>query len=313
MRYARAMAIGLALALAGCGDKPASTVSGYVEGDYVYVAAPEAGWVTEVLVTRGGQVQVGDPLFALDADAQVAARKQAAAGLEQAEAQLANLQKGQRVEQIAALEAALLQAKANRDLADADLKRTTDLRDRGFVSQAAYDTNLARRNANAEQVKQAEANLALARKGARVDEITAAQANVAAAKAALERADYALSQRRIRSKVAARVEDTLRRTGEFVSAGGAVVQLLPPANIKVRFFVPEETRAKLKVGGTVGLSCDGCAKNLSGHISFIAAQAEYTPPVIYSVGSREKLVWMVEAVPTAGAFSPGQPIDVALP
>jgi HlyD family secretion protein len=61
------------------------------------------------------------------------------------------------------------------------------------------------------------------------------------------------------------------------------------------------------------LSCDGCAKNLSGRITFISAQAEYTPPVIYSVGSREKLVWMVEAVPTAGAFSPGQPIDVALP
>lgn len=313
MRYAQAMAMSLALTLAACGDEAARHVSGYVEGDYVYVAAPEPGWVTEVLVQRGSQVNVGDPLFALDADAQVASRKQAAAGLEQAEANLANLQKGQRAEQIAALEAALLQAKANRDLAESDLKRTTDLRDRGFVSQAAYDTNLAKRNANAEQVKQAEANLALARKGARADEISAAQANVAAAKAALERADYALSQRRIKSKVAGRVEDTLRRTGEFVSAGGAVVQLLPPGNIKVRFFVPEETRAKLQVGGSVALSCDGCAKNLSGRITFISAQAEYTPPVIYSVGSREKLVWMVEAVPTAGAFSPGQPIDVALP
>lgn len=313
MRYAQAAAMGFALILSACGDEPTRTFNGYVEGDYVYVAAPEGGWVTEVLVQRGTEVRVGDPLFALDADAQVAARKQAAAGLEQAQAQLANLQKGQRTEQIAALEAALLQAKANRDLAEADLKRTTDLRDRGFVSQAAYDTNLARRNANAEQVKQAEANLALARKGARVDEISAAQANVEAAKAALERADYALSQRGVRSKVSARVEDTLRRAGEFVPAGGAVVQLLPPANIKVRFFVPEATRAKLKVGGTVALSCDGCAKNLSGRISFIASQAEYTPPVIYSVGSREKLVWMVEAVPSAGAFNPGQPIDVALP
>lgn len=313
MRYIQATAMGLALILSACGDQPSRTVNGYVEGDYVYIAAPEAGWVTEVLVQRGTEVHVGDPLFALDAEAQVAARKQAAAAVEQAQAQLANLQKGQRTEQIAALEATLSQAKANRDLADADLKRTSDLKNRGFVSQAAYDTNLARRNANAELVKQAEANLALARKGARADEISAAQANVELAKAALERADYALSQRRVKSKVAARVEDTLRRTGEYVSAGGAVIQMLPPGNVKVRFFVPEATRAKLQVGGTVGLGCDGCAKNLSGRISFIASQAEYTPPVIYSVGSREKLVWMVEAVPAAGAFAPGQPIDVTLP
>ena len=173
---------------------------------------------------------------------------------------------------------------------------------------------VAQRDVAASQAKQGEANLAQARKGARQDEIAGADANVASAKAALERAEYALSQRRILSKVDGRVEDVLRRTGEFVPPGGAVVSLLPPGNIKVRFFVPETARSSLNVGREVGVRCDGCGEGLNARVTFIASDAEFTPPVIYSVGSREKLVWMVEAVPTrAGRLSPGQPVDVTLP
>jgi HlyD family secretion protein len=314
MRLSLAIAVAAALTLSACGAEPASTVTGYAEGEYVYVAAPEGGWVSELLGQRGGEVKVGDPLFTLDADAQLAQRDQAAAQLAQAQAQLANLEKGRRPDEIAALNAALSQAKANRTLAEAEYSRATDLRRRGFVSQAVLDTRQAQRDAAAMQVEQAQANLALARKGARSDEIAAARANVAAAKAALARADYALSQRRIQAKVAGRVEDTLRRAGEFVPPGGAVIQLLPPLNVKLRFFVPEQTRAKVSIGTLIGIACDGCAKDLKARVTFVASAAEFTPPVIYSVGSREKLVWMVEAAPEgATRLSPGQPIDVTLP
>jgi len=306
-------AVLLTLALGACGAEPAGTVTGYAEGEYVYVAAPEGGWVSEMLVTRGAQVKVGDALFALDAEAQIAQRDQAAAQMRQTEAQLANLETGRRPDEIAALEAALTQAKANRTLADAEFTRTIELKRRGFVSQAAVDTRRAQRDASLMQVKQAEANLALARKGGRLNEIGAARAAVEGAKASLARTEYALSQRRIRAKVAGRVEDTLRRAGEYVPPGGAIVQILPPQNVKLRFFVPEPLRAKLAVGSVVGVACDGCAKNLRGRVTFIATTAEFTPPVIYSVGSREKLVWMVEAVPEGGQLLPGQPIDVTLP
>jgi HlyD family secretion protein len=313
MRTLQAIAGCALLALGACGGEPASTITGYAEGEYVYVAAPEGGWVSEVLVARGAQVKVGDPLFTLDADAQLAQRDQAAAQLRQAEALLANSEKGRRSDEIAALEAALTQARANRTLADAEFKRAADLKQRGFVSQAALDTRRAQHDAAAMQVKQTEANLALARKGARNDEIAAARASAEGAKAALARAEYALSQRRIRTKVAGRIEDTLRRAGEFVPPGGAVVQILPPQNVKLRFFVPEQRRSKLSVGTIVGVACDGCAKDLKARVTFIASAAEFTPPVIYSVGSREKLVWMVEAVPEGGVLAPGQPIDVTLP
>jgi HlyD family secretion protein len=313
MRLRNTIAILLALILGGCGSEPQGSVTGYAEGEYVYVAAPEGGWVSELLVTRGAQVNVGDALFALDAEAQIAQRDQVAAQMRQAEAQLANLETGRRPDEIAALEAALTQAVANRTLAEAEFKRAVELKQRSFVSQAAVDTRRAQRDAALMQVRQSEANLALARKGARSNEIGAARAAVEAAKASLARAEYGLSQRRIRSKVAGRVEDTLRRAGEYVPPGGAIVQILPPQNVKLRFFVPEQLRAKLSPGSLVQVGCDGCAKELKGRVTFIASAAEFTPPVIYSVGSREKLVWMVEAVPEGGTLTPGQPVDVTLP
>jgi HlyD family secretion protein len=304
-----------ATALAACEEQPQNKVTGYTEGDYVYVGAPDGGWVTEVLVQRGAQVKVGDALFALDADAQLAARNQAASQVRQAQAQLADLEKPRRPDEIAALEATLHQAQANLAFAQSDFDRADKLRSTGFVSQSVLDQKKSARDSAEAQVKQAAANLDLARKGSRADEIKSAQANVAMMQDALARAEYALSQRRIVAKVAARVEDTLRRAGEYVPPGGAVISLLPPGNIKVRFFVAEGDRARLPVGQDVRIACDGCAANSSAKVSFVAANAEYTPPVIYSIGSREKLVWLVEAVPQGGTLrlSPGQPVDVMLP
>ena len=73
-----------AFALAGCENRPANKITGYTEGDYVYVAAPDGGWVTQMLVQRGAQVKAGDALFTLDAEAQLAQRNQGAAQVQQA-------------------------------------------------------------------------------------------------------------------------------------------------------------------------------------------------------------------------------------
>ena len=314
MRLPQTVVIFAAFMLAACGGDSARVVSGYVEGEYVHIAAPEGGWVTEVLVSRGATVKTGDALFTLDAEAQMAQRDQAAAQLSVAKAQLANVQKGRRPDEIAGLEATLAQANANFNLADAELTRASDLKARGFVSQSFLDTRQAQREAVRQQLKLAQSNLALARKGGRDDEIAAANANVKAASAALARAEYALNQRRILAKVSGRVEDVLRRQGEFVPPGGAILQVLPPRNVKIRFFVPELLRARVKVGLFVDVNCDGCGREHRARITFLSSIAEYTPPVIYSTGSREKLVWMVEAEPAKGVhLSPGQPVDVTLP
>jgi HlyD family secretion protein len=129
----------------------------------------------------------------------------------------------------------------------------------------------------------------------------------------LDMAEWRLAQRRVVAPAGGRVADVLARPGETMTAGEAVVSLLPPENIFVRFFVPEQLLGTLHMGDPVGLACDGCAGGLSATISFISPQAEFTPPLIYSEASTSKLVFLIEARPPpdqAARFNPGQPVEV---
>ena len=109
-----------------------------------------------------------------------------------------------------------------------------------------------------------------------------------------------------------RIEDTYYRAGEYIAAGAPVVSLLPPENVRVRFFVPQALLPSFPLEGAVTIHCDGCDKPVKAKINFIASQGEYTPPVIYSVGSRDKLVFRVEAIPETftPALRPGLPVDI---
>ena len=88
---------------------------------------------------------------------------------------------------------------------------------------------------------------------------------------------------------------------------------LPPQNLKFRFFAPEPLLPEIKYGETVTVSCDGCEKGLTAKVSFIARSAEFTPPVIYSLEERNKLVFMVEArTDEPERLRVGQPVSVTL-
>src|SRR6185437_4759583 len=122
-----------------------------------------------------------------------------------------------------------------------------------------------------------------------------------------------LTRRRVFSPVAGTIQQVYYRSGEIVPAGKPVVAVLPPANLKIRFFVPEAMLPSVQFGSSVGVTCDGCDKNLTAKVSFIARSAEFTPPVIYSLDERAKLVFMIEARPDQpDKFRVGQPISVAL-
>jgi HlyD family secretion protein len=91
--------------------------------------------------------------------------------------------------------------------------------------------------------------------------------------------------------------------------------MLPASNVKVRFFVPQEVVGSIAVGRAVSIRCDGCGAAIAGSVSFVATDAEYTPPVIYSNETRSKLVFMLEARPSAQdaqRLHPGQPVSVTL-
>ena len=115
------------------------------------------------------------------------------------------------------------------------------------------------------------------------------------------------------SPVAGSVQQIYYRAGELVPAGKPIVAILPPANLKVRFFVNEATLPKLKFGDPVFIRCDGCAPDIAAKISFISRTSEFTPPVIYSMDERSKLVFLIEArAERPELLRVGQPVSVIL-
>jgi HlyD family secretion protein len=305
-----------ALALAGCSRQTPPTYQGYLEGEFVYVAAPLAGQLEQLSVARGQRVGAGARLFRLEQVAEAAAAREAGQRLQQAQARLADLQKGQRPSELAALEARLAQARAAAELSARELERATRLHQTTVLSDDDFDRARLSHEANLKLVAEISATLETARLGGRPDAIAAAEADVAAAQAALDRANWSVAQKTRVAPQDALVYDTLFREGEFVPAGQPVVSLLPPENIKVRFFVPEGELAALRAGQTVHVNLSGRAAPLEARISYLSPRPEYTPPILYNRENRAKLVFMVEAVFAAAAardLHPGQPVDVTVP
>ncbi len=139
-----------------------------------------------------------------------------------------------------------------------------------------------------------------------------ASAELRSAEARVATSQTRLARRKLVSPVAGTVQQVYFRPGEMVPAGRPVLAILPPGNLKVRFFVPEPVLPRVVYGETITVRCDGCAHQ-SARISFIAKSAEYTPPVIYSLEERNKLVFLIEALPEQpDKLRVGQPVDVLL-
>lgn len=307
----------LAMALiTGCSDNSSGLYQGYIEGEYVYVASPLGGALVNLAVSRGDSVKAGQLLFELERQPESAALQQAQKNLAQARAQVDDLIKGKRPTEIASLEAQLDGAKAALKLAGDELLRREKLGGEDVISREELDQARTQRDADQAQVDQLTADLATARLGGREDAIRAAQAAAAAEQAAFDQAKWSFDQKQQFAPTNAAVHDTLYRVGEWVAAGNPVVELLPPQNIKVRFFVPEQRLPQIKTGEIVAVTCDGATHPFNATINYISTEAEFTPPVIYNRENRAKLVFMIEATFSpayAAELRPGQPVDVKLP
>jgi HlyD family secretion protein len=289
---------------------------GYAEGEFALIAAPFAGTLETLAVARGGQVRAGDALFALEKENETAARQQAVEQMRSAQARLANLSGARRPPELAASQAQVAQADAVRKYLAQQTKRYNELERVGFISRERLDELLAQLDQQAAAVAEREAQARLAHESiGRDQELSAAKADIDAARAVLAQAQWRLDQKAQRAPAAGLVYDTYFVPGEWVPAGKPVVSLLPPGNIKVRFFVPEAVVATLHPGQPSEVHCDGCAGAIPATVSYVSPRAEFTPPVIYSRETRTKLVFMVEARPAAEyatRLKPGQPLDVSL-
>ena len=301
--------------LTACKPGDQSELHGYAEGEFVRVAAPFAGQLTTLAVQRGTMVRAGAPLFALEQESEKAGRLEAEERLRGSAAHLADLQKGRRPDEVAAVAAQIAQAQAALRLSGAQWQRDEKLFADHFISRERLDQTRAARDRDQARVAELTAQLHLTKQGARPDDINAARAEMQAAQAAVAQAQWRLDQKSLKSPVSGLVYDTLYVTGEWVPAGAPVVSLLPPANIKLRFFLPEPLLAKFKIGQDIQVKCDGCPR-FKATVSYVSTQAEYTPPVIYSNEARTKLVYLAEArlaPEDAVKLHPGQPVDIILP
>jgi len=299
--------------LSGCAQKPADSYSGYVEAQEVSIDAPQSGWLTSVRVDRGDLIALDQPLFSLDATQQQQALSGAQNRAAAAGATATDLGKGARDADIAPLLAQQRQAQAQLDLAKANEARYAQLQPGGYVSPTQMDSlRAATRSAQAD-LDNVDKQITDKQLASRSDQIHAAQAQAEAAKTDSAQAAWTVSDRDVKSRLEGRIDERLREPGEFVAAGSAVLTVLPKGREFVRFYVPQADLPKLRVGQGVTIACDNCGVGLHGKIRFISQVAEFTPPVIYSVQERQKLMFLIEATPdNPDALRAGQPVDVRL-
>jgi len=311
-------AIGIAVLAAliwwafGRGEGPEPWL-GYVEGEAIEVAAPVSGQLAALNVQRGGQVTAGQSLFALNAATTEAELKRLRAQLASAQAQRDDLAKArQRPPELDIARAQQAAARAEVTRTAREYQRIATLAQRGFATKSQLDAARAAADGARASLSQAQASEASGELAGRVDQIAAADAQIAAAQAAI------VAQSRRGEEIAplapagGLVEQTYFNPGEWVPANTPVVRLLPPGRVKIRFYAPQAAVAGLKPGSKVTVTCDGCGGPVAATVRYVAPQAEFTPPVIYSERARAKLVFLVEAYPDSGIerFRPGLPVEV---
>ena len=307
--------LGCLVLAGGCAKQASDVFPGYAEAEYVRLTAPIAGTLTRLHLRRGDSTGADAPAFVLEQESETAARQEAAFKIEHAQAQLENLKKGKRPNELAAVRAQLAQASAALALAAADYARDQKLVADMFIAPARLDSTRSALAQSQGRVDELRAQLRVAETGARPDEIRAAEKDVSTAQAQFAQAGWRLEQKTRRTPVAGLVTDVMYREGEWVPAGSPVLTLLPPGNIKARFFIPETLLGSIRIGQQVSIQCDGCGAPIGGQISFIAREAEYTSPIIYSKENRSTLVFMIEAKPDPGEahrLHPGQPLELRI-
>jgi HlyD family secretion protein len=300
-------------AVLACAESGPVTYQGYVEGEFVHIGSGVGGRLERLFVSRGQTVDARVPLFEIESAQETAAVTRADEALNAATAQLANLGTGRRSAELDVVTAQLEQATAAEQQSASQLARDTAQLEAGGISRAQLEASRAKHDVDAARVRELKSQLGVAGLAARPDEIQAQTSQVAAARAAVDEARSRLDQKRVSAPQAGLVIDTLFREGEWVSPGAAVVRLLPAANVKVRFFVPETSLALFPVGRKLTIRCDACAGAVEAAVSYVSTEPEFTPPIIYSNENRAKLVFMIEARAAAGsapALRPGQPVEV---
>lgn len=263
--------------------------TGYVVSDNIYMSSSISGTVTSVFVKRGQRIEAGSPLFQIDMTSLNARTEKAKTQIQEAESQSAVWQ------------AELTAAEATGKYATTYLNRllSAQVENDGTVSQTDIDKAH-------ETAAKAKADILSVQ-----NQIAAAKSQIDGSKAELRDIEHQVSELSPKSPVSGRIEEIMFKPGEWAPANAAIISIVPDNEIKVRFYVPQNQIHNYPAGTKVAIAYDGGPKGMTAKVDFVSTRPEYTPPIIYSLETRDKLVFMVEAVPADPTqLIPGQPIDV---
>lgn len=278
-------------------------LSGYVEAESLFLAAPVSGTLSSVTAREGDRAPAGARLFTIEPATLSAQGEQARAQVTEARTQISSA-----AASVAQAEAEIAAASADAERAARDLQRLLAVRSDDSGAVAGKDVDAARaalRSANA-RVRAAR-DLTQARRA----QVAAAQAQESRARGGEREVAIRLDQLSPPLRSPGLVEDVFFQPGEWVNANQPVISLIPDHRIKLRFYVPETEVARYRPGRTVRFACDSCQSGLTARITYVSPRPEFTPPVIFSRDSRDRLVFMVEARPAKPAnMMPGLPVDV---
>lgn len=224
---------------------------GYTEGKFVYISSPIGGTLELLKVDSGQSVAQGDPLFSLEQDLESAAMEEARETLQQTEHNLDDLRKGLRAPDLEAIKARREQAEEYLKLSEKEYQRRVQLFKNSSISEDELERTRTDFHIAEQKVEQVRAELESGGLGGREDLIRAAESRVKAAEARLVQIRWTLDQKTKTAPVGGLVFDTNYQQGEWVGAGRPEVALLPPENIKIRFFVPERLIKRLHPGQEV--------------------------------------------------------------
>jgi HlyD family secretion protein len=308
-----ALLVVTSMSLLACTERKEQPLQGYIDSDFTYITSEVGGKLQSLSVGRGDWVDAGKQLFTLEQAPQSYAYQAAQQRLQQSRAKLLDFTRGSRETIIQSKKADLAKARADWRYAEQNWQRHQKLYKQNAIDKDALDRAQKQYAMSRQHVSQTAALLKEAKMGRRRHVIQAQQHEVERAQDQLASAHWRLSEKTITAPVDGYVYDDFYQQGESVQAGKPVLALINPANEKVVFYISEPLRSQLHREQTVTFTCDRCQQSYQATINYIARQAEFTPPVIFSRKRREKLVYRVEAgldEATARQLNTGQPVDV---
>jgi HlyD family secretion protein len=273
MRLALASAV---VILAGCGRNPPQAL-GTLEYDRITLPAPAAERIVAIDVREGERVRAGQRLLRLEATRTQSASEAARAEVQRQRSALGELVAGPRREAIAQARAQLAAARAQAREARAYYARLQPLGRRQLVAASEVDrARAAAGNADA-QVEAASAALAELEHGTRSEELAQGTAAVRASEAQAAVQQVTLSKLDVVAPRDGFVDSIPYELGDQAPVGAPLAVLLVGAAPHARVYVPEPTRASVRVGSTARVHVDGRAQALTGKVRMIRSEPAFTP------------------------------------